>query len=74
MMRLRRRERMLIESGWLVRVLVRARAWHHCRGCGSRMFVKGSSGLCPVCFSQRQRQIEGVQQALEQLAPPEAWH
>ena len=41
-----------IPSAFLIRALARHQA-HHCDRCGHRMFVKGSSGLCPFCLSER---------------------
>ena len=46
-----------ISGAWLVRALAGSRKVHTCDGCGSRMFVKGPSGLCPVCFTSR-RQLD----------------
>ena len=40
-----------IPSAFLIRALARHEA-QHCDGCGHRMFVKGSSGLCPFCLSE----------------------
>ena len=41
-----------IPSAFLIRALARHEA-QHCNRCGHRMFVKGPSGLCPLCFSDR---------------------
>ena len=41
-----------IPSAFLIRALARHPA-EHCDRCGHRMFVKGSSGLCPFCLSDR---------------------
>jgi hypothetical protein len=41
-----------IPSAFLIRALTRHQA-DHCDRCGHRMFVKGSSGLCPFCLSER---------------------
>jgi len=49
-----------IPSAFLIRALARHEA-HHCDRCGHRMFVKGSSGLCPFCLSERPaRPVEHV--------------
>ncbi len=53
----------VINNAWLVRVLANSRNAHDCGSCGARMFVKGASGLCPVCFTadrQRQQSIESL--------------
>ncbi len=41
-----------IPSAFLIRALARHEA-QHCDRCSHRMFVKGKSGLCPLCFSDR---------------------
>jgi hypothetical protein len=41
-----------IPSAFLIRALARHAA-EHCDRCGHRMFVKGPSGLCPFCLSDR---------------------
>jgi hypothetical protein len=41
-----------IPSAFLIRALARHEA-QHCDRCGHRMFVKGPSGLCPFCLSDR---------------------
>ena len=41
-----------IPSAFLIRALARHEA-QHCDRCGHRMFVKGPSGLCPFCLSNR---------------------
>lgn len=41
-----------IPSAFLIRALARHQS-HHCDRCGHRMFVKGPSGLCPFCLSDR---------------------
>ena len=41
-----------IPSAFLIRALARHES-HHCDRCGHRMFVKGPSGLCPFCLSDR---------------------
>ena len=41
-----------IPSAFLIRALARREA-QHCDRCRHRMFVKGPSGLCPLCFSDR---------------------
>jgi len=49
-----------IPSAFLIRALARHEA-QHCDRCGHRMFVKGSSGLCPFCLSERPaRPVERV--------------
>ncbi len=49
-----------ISSAFLIRALARHEA-QHCDRCGHRMFVKGPSGLCPLCRSDRPaRPIEFV--------------
>ena len=50
----------MIEGAWLVRVLAGSANVHHCSGCGSRMFVKAPSGLCPLCFTRRSLREEHV--------------
>ncbi len=53
----------VIHNAWLVRVLANSRDAHQCARCGARMFVKGESGLCPVCFTearQRKQRIESL--------------
>ena len=67
-MQLRTRKRMVIDSAWLVRALASGRHWHHCAECGSRMFVKVPSGLCPVCFTRRRDRREEVERIAQQQA------
>ena len=57
-MRLRTRKRMVIDSAWLVRALAGSRKVHTCDDCDSRMFVKGPSGLCPICLTSRRQRDE----------------
>lgn len=47
-----------IDSAWLVRALAGSPRVHACDECGSRMFVKAPSGLCPLCFTSRLRRDE----------------
>ena len=51
----------MIHAGWLVRVLARSGNWHTCLDCGARMFVRASSGRCPVCFTQQQQRRDEVE-------------
>lgn len=67
-MRLRRGKRMVIHSAWLVRALASGRRWHHCGECGSRMFVKAPSGLCPICYTRRRVRREEVERIVRQQA------
>jgi hypothetical protein len=49
-----------IPSAFLIRALARHES-QHCDRCGHRMFVKGPSGLCPFCLSDRpMRPVEPV--------------
>lgn len=41
-----------IPSAFLIRALARHES-HRCDRCSHRMFVKGPSGLCPFCISNR---------------------
>ena len=41
-----------IHSAFLIRVLARSEP-EHCDHCGSRMYVKADSGLCPFCLNDR---------------------
>ena len=62
----------VINNAWLVRVLANGRNAHHCTSCGARMFVKGPSGLCPVCFTanrQLERSIESVVEEARSAVP-----
>jgi hypothetical protein len=40
-----------ISSTWVVWGLSRGGSVHSCVACGARMFVRYSSGLCPLCFN-----------------------
>jgi hypothetical protein len=40
-----------IASTWIVWGLGKGGSVHTCGGCGARMFVRYSSGLCPLCFN-----------------------
>jgi hypothetical protein len=40
-----------ISSTWVVWSLGRGGSVHTCSSCGARMFVRYSSGLCPLCFN-----------------------
>ena len=58
-----------IPSAFLIRALARHEA-QHCDRCGHRMFVKGPSGLCPLCFSDRPaRPVESVGLAASAAEP-----
>lgn len=77
-MRLLRAPRTTIQSAWLIRILAESPHVHQCTSCGARMFVKVSTGLCPVCRShdeQRQdalaRAVDGA--ALKALETVEDW-
>jgi hypothetical protein len=67
-MRLKSRKRMVIHSAWLVRALASGRRWHHCAECGSRMFVKARSGLCPLCFTRRRQRREEIDRIVQKEA------
>jgi len=57
-----------INGAWLVRALAGSRRVLTCDGCGSRMFVKGPSGLCPLCFTTRRQRDEHTHEIAEQEA------
>lgn len=57
------RQKMAIQSAWLVRALARNGPTHHCDGCGGRMFVKAESGLCPLCYTRRSEHSRRVEEA-----------
>jgi hypothetical protein len=40
-----------ISSTWVVWGLGKGGSAHTCTSCGARMFVRYSSGLCPLCFN-----------------------
>jgi hypothetical protein len=40
-----------IASTWVVWGLSKGGSVHACDNCGARMFVRYSSGLCPLCFN-----------------------
>lgn len=67
-MRLRYRKQMVIDSTWLVRALASGGDWHHCAQCGSRMFVKARSGLCPACFTRRRARHEEIERIVQRQA------
>ena len=45
--------RTLIPSSFVVRALAHQGPRFHCANCGDVMFVRGASGLCPMCFNDR---------------------
>ena len=45
--------RTLIPSSFVVRALVNEGPRFHCGNCGDVMFVRGASGLCPLCYNDR---------------------
>ena len=45
--------RTLIPSSFVVRALAHQGPRFHCGNCGDVMFVRGASGLCPMCFNDR---------------------
>jgi hypothetical protein len=45
--------RTLLPSSFVVRALVSEGPRFHCGNCGDVMFVRGASGLCPLCFNDR---------------------
>ncbi len=69
---IRRRTVSTISNAWLVRVLADSGEFHSCIGCGSRMFVAPSDGLCPACRNtdqERDASITGiVEEQLESLS------
>ena len=67
-MHLRRRQRSLIHSAWLVHALAGSGRYHHCRDCGSRMFVMPGSGRCPVCQTRRRRHDEHIDEIVREEA------
>jgi rubrerythrin len=63
-MLVRRQHRSLIQSVWLVHALAGSDRGHHCRDCGSRMFVMPDSGRCPVCQARRRLYDECIEEIL----------
>jgi hypothetical protein len=71
-----------IPNAYLIRALARRQA-ERCDGCGSRMFVKSTSGLCPFCRAGRPPRTEPLPLAADPEQPfvprlgakrvPEAW-
>jgi hypothetical protein len=59
-MRVRLRNRSLIHSAWLVRVLASSSKVHRCESCGGRMFVRSPSGLCPLCYTRRELRAQHI--------------
>lgn len=57
-----------IDAAWLVRALAGSRKVLTCDSCGSRMFVKGTSGLCPLCFTSRRQRDEQAHEIAEREA------
>ena len=58
-----------IPSAFLIRALARHEA-QHCDHCGHRMFVKGPSGLCPLCRSDHPaRPVESVALPVSKAEP-----
>ena len=43
---------LVLSSSHVVRALDLHGPRYHCDGCGSKMFVKYESGLCPRCFNR----------------------
>ena len=56
----------VIHNAWLVRVLANSRDAHQCARCGARMFVKGESGLCPVCFTEARQRKQRIESLVEE--------
>jgi hypothetical protein len=48
---------LVLSSSHVVRVLDLYGPRYNCGGCGSKMFVKYGSGLCPRCFN-REKQVD----------------
>jgi hypothetical protein len=48
-----------IPSAFLIRALARGDS-DRCEHCGSRMFVRSPSGLCPFCASGRPRSVASL--------------
>jgi hypothetical protein len=67
-MQLRRREPIMIQSAWLVRVLASSRRWHHCRDCGGRIFVRAASGRCAICSGRRRCRDEQIDRIVQHQA------
>ncbi len=63
-----RRRSSNINSAWLVRALAGSPRVYACDDCGSRMFVKGPSGLCPLCFTSRCQRDEYTHEIAEHEA------
>lgn len=47
------KSRTLIPSSFVVRALAHQGPRFHCSNCGDVMFVRGATGLCPMCFNDR---------------------
>jgi rubrerythrin len=62
------RPRTTIQNTWLIRVLAESPYVHQCTSCGARMFVKVSTGLCPICRAHDHRREGELSKLVEDAA------
>jgi hypothetical protein len=62
---------LVLNSSHVVRTLDLHGPRYACGSCGSKMFVKYDSGLCPLCFNRAQRANNDVSAALGDVDPLE---
>jgi hypothetical protein len=55
---------LVLSSSHVVRALDLYGTRYHCDGCGSKMFVRYESGLCPRCYNGHRAKHEVVSQLL----------
>jgi len=55
---------LVLSSSHVVRALDLHGPRYHCTGCGSKMFVKSDSGLCPRCFNREKWADSSVSEVL----------
>jgi hypothetical protein len=55
---------LVLSSSHVVRALDLYGPRYHCDDCGSKMFVRYESGLCPRCFNGHRVKNEAVSQLL----------
>lgn len=55
---------LVLSSSHVVRALDLHGPRYHCDGCGSKMFVRYDSGLCPRCFNRESQAHGSVSEVL----------
>jgi len=58
---------LVLSSSHVVRALDLHGPRYECGSCGSKMFVRYESGLCPRCFNREKEAESSVQEAMHEV-------